>query len=379
MGTTVAAAAGLALVVGVAAPGQAAPVQAAAGARSTSAASCGAAATASKTNEATATKTNEATAPKADAVTGPRAAAVTGPRADAARMTPAGRAEAAAPVAGFTGSAADKISYRLAPEAPVGLWTSSGVTLRTPVSKGTVRLDVTTHGFSAASLMIQRYVPKTHRWVDLDQRPVGSEHPEKGTFTFPVSVAASAGHPATVALRLQDIDRPGRMTVAASVNDGHGHTYRAPARSAVVDRPTTTVTGWPRGTALVRGGAAKEFTLTVKNTTRRNYPALNAGYFAYGQGSGRAVEPKDLVLQQYVPGHGWQRVPLVPGGCDPGMGAQLVPTAKSPLAPGATAVYRLRLAVAGSAPVVSVDAGVAVGTGDTSFFYRTLPFAIRAR
>ncbi|WP_078871796.1 hypothetical protein [Streptomyces sp. NRRL S-337] len=295
------------------------------------------------------------------------------------RMTSAGRAEAADPVVGVTGRAGEKVSYSLASEAPVGLWSSSGVTLRTPVSKGTVRLDVTTHGFSAASLMIQRYVPKTHRWVDLDQRPVGSDHPEKGTFTFPVSVAASAGRPATVALRVQDIDRPGRLTVAASVNDGHGHTYRAPARSAVVDRPTTTITGWPDGTALARGGAAKEFTLAVKNTTKRAYPALNAGYFAYGQGSGRAVEPKDLVLQQYVPGHGWQRVSLLPGGCDPGMGAQLIPTAKTPLAPGATAVYRLRLAVADSAPVVKVDAGVSVGTGDTSFFYRTLPFEIRAQ
>lgn len=340
-----AAAAGLVLVVGVAAPGQAAPVQVAGGAQSASVASCGAAVTASKS----------------------------------ARVASAGRAEGAAPVAGATGRAGEKISYSLASEAPVGLWTSSGVTLRTPVSKGTVRLDVTTHGFSAASLMIQRYVPKTHRWVDLDQRPVGSDHPEKGTFTFPVSVAASAGRPATVALRVQDIDRPGRLTVAASVNDGHGHIYRAPARSAVVDRPTTTITGWPRGAALTRGGAAKEFTLAVKNTTKRAYPALNAGYFAYGQGSGRAVEPKDLVLQQYVPGHGWQRVSLLPGGCDPGMGAQLVPTAETPLAPGVTAVYRLRLAVADSAPVVKVDAGVSVGTGDTSFFYRTLPFEIRAK
>ncbi|MFF4948082.1 hypothetical protein [Streptomyces chattanoogensis] len=336
-------AAGLAMAVGAAAPGQAAPVPTAAGTRSVP--GCGAAARA------------------------PMAAA----------RTTAGAATEAAPPSGVTDNAAPKVSYTLAPEAPIGLWSSSDVTLRTPVSRGTVRLDVTTHGFSAASLMMQRYVHKTHRWVDLDAKPVGSAHPDRGTFTFPVSVAAGPGRPAEVALRVQAIDRPGRLTVAASVNDGHGHTYRAPARNAVVDRPTATVTGWPRGTALVRGGAAKEFTLAVKNTTERAYPALNAGYFAYGQSNGRALAPKDLVLEQYVPGHGWQRVTLLPGGCDPGMGAQLIPTAKSPLAPGATAVYRMRLAVAGSAPVTHVEAGVSVGTGDTSFFYRTLPFPIRAK
>ncbi|KPC58394.1 hypothetical protein [Streptomyces chattanoogensis] len=344
-------AAGLAMVVGTAANGQAAPVPAAAGARSVP--RCGVAATA------------------------PMTAARTTVGAGSEAASPTG-AEAAPPT-GVTGNAAQKFSYTLAPEAPIGLWSSSNVTLRTPVSKGRVRLDVTTHGFSAASLMMQRYVHKTHRWVDLDAKPVGSAHPDRGTFTFPVSVAAGPGRPAKVALRVQAIDRPGRLTVAASVDDGHGHTYRAPALNAVVDRPTTTVTGWPRGTALVRGGAAREFTLAVKNTTERSYPALNAGYFAYGQSNGRALAPKDLVLEQHVPGHGWQRVMLVPGGCDPGMSARLIPTAEAPLAPGATAVYRMRLAVAGSAPVTTVEAGVSVGTGDTSLFYRTLPFPIRAQ
>ncbi|MEU9123243.1 hypothetical protein AB0C96_25820 [Streptomyces sp. NPDC048506] len=345
VGSAAAMAAGLALVIGAATPGQAVPAAATAGARS--APGCGGATTAPAPMTA-ATRTSAATGTEA------------------------------APATGTTGSAAQKLSYGLAPEAPIGLWSSSNVTLRTPVSKGTVRLDVTTHGFIAASLLMQRYVESSHRWVDVDARQVGTERPDKGTFSFPVSMAASPGRPATVALRVQAIDRPGRLTVAASVNDGHGHTYRAPARNAVVDRPTTTVTGWPRGATLVRGGAEKEFALTVKNTTKRAYPALNAGYFAYGQSGGRAVAPKDLVLRQYVPGHGWQRVALVPSGCDPGMSAKLTPTARTPLAPGATAVYRMRLAVAGDAPLADVEAGVSVGTGDTSFFYRTLPFQIRA-
>ncbi|MHB6912268.1 hypothetical protein [Streptomyces sp. DB-54] len=336
--------AGLALVIGAAAPGQAVPVAAAAGART--APSCGAA----------------ATAPVA-----------------AAKRTNVAAGTETAPVAAATGNAAQRLSYSLAPEAPIGLWSSSNVTLRTPVSKGTVRLDVTTHGFIADSLVIQRYDGKSHRWVDLDVRPSGSERPDRKTFSFPLSVAASPGRPATVALRVQAIDRPGRLDVAASVDDGHGRTYRAPTRSALVDRPTASVAGWPGGAGLVRGGAAKEFALTVKNTTKRAYPALNAAYFAYGQSGGRAVMPRDLVLQQYVPGHGWQRVSLVPGGCDPGMSAALVPTAKTPLAPGATAVYRMRLAVAGDAPVADVEAGVAVGSGDASLYYRTLPFKIRAR
>ncbi|MYT28491.1 MULTISPECIES: hypothetical protein [unclassified Streptomyces] len=346
-GSAAAVAAGMALVIGAAAPGQAAPAAAAAG-TARSAPNCGGAVTAPMTG---ATRTNTSAGTEAS----PAATAVVG------------------------GNAAQKFSYSLGSEAPIGLWSSSNVTLRTPVSKGTVRLDVTTQGFIADSLMIQRYDEKSHRWVDLHTQPAGSDHPNKGRFSFPLSVAASPGRPATVALRVQAIDRPGRLAVAASVDDGHGHTYRAPTRNAVVDRPTTTVKGWPRDAGLVRSGAAKEFELTVKNTTKRAYPALNAGYFAYGQSGNRAVAPKDLVLQQYVPGHGWQRVSLVPGGCDPGMGAKLIPTAKTPLAPGATAVYRMRLAVAGDAPVTDVEAGVSVGTGDTSFYYQTLPFKIRTK
>ncbi|WP_438483898.1 hypothetical protein [Streptomyces sp. S186] len=342
----------MALVIGAAAPGQALPAAAAAGAQL--AANCGAPGMTGSTGVAGTTGMTGSTG-----MSNPATAGVTGN--------------------GVTGKVAQKLSYSLASEAPVGLWSSSNVTVRTPVSKGTVRLDVTTQGFIAASLMVQRYDEKSHRWVDLNVQPVGGDRPDKGRFSFPLSVAASSGHPATIALRVQALDRPGRLAVTASVDDGHGHTYRAPTRNAVVDRPATTVTGWPRDAGLVRGGAAKEFALTVKNTTKRAYPALNAAYFAYGQSGSRAVAPKDLVLQQYVPGHGWQRVSLVPGGCDPGMGAKLIPTAKTPLAPGATAVYRMRLAVTGDAPVADVDAGVSVGTGDTSFSYQTLPFKIRTR
>ncbi|ANZ21351.1 membrane protein [Streptomyces noursei ATCC 11455] len=351
-GPTAAVVGGLALLIGAAAPGQATTAAAAAGARS--APSCGAAATAPMT---AATRLNAAS------------------RAETAPGT--GLTDTPAPA--VTGTAAQQLAYSLAPEAPIGLWASSNLTLRTPVSKGTVRLDVTTQGFIAASLLMQRYDEKSHRWVDLDVQPTGSEQPDKGAFSFPLSVTASPDRPATVALRVQAIDRPGRLAVTASVNDGHGHTYRAPTRNTVVDRPTTAVTGWPHGASLVRGGAAKEFELTVKNTTKRAYPALNAEYFAYGQSDGRALAPKDLVLQQYVPGQGWQRVSLVPGGCDPGMGAELIPTAKKQLAPGATAVYRMRLAVVGGAPLVNVEAGVSVGAGNTSFSYQNLPFTIRAK
>ncbi|MFE6690221.1 hypothetical protein ACFVFQ_27590 [Streptomyces sp. NPDC057743] len=349
-GSAAAVAAGLALVMGAAAPGNAASVQGTAGTRAVP--NCGA------------------------AVTGPMSGAT---RANAAAGKHGTAGRETAPTTAATGNASQQLSYGLAPEAPLGLWSSSNVTLRTPVSKGTVRLDVTTQGFIADSLLIQRYDTKSGHWVDLDHQPTSDARPEKGTFSFPVSESASAGRPTTVALRVKAIDRPGRLTVTASVEDGHGHTYRAPARSTVVDRPTTTVKGWQRGASLVRGGAAKEFELTVKNTTKRAYPALNAGYFAYGQTGNRAVAPKDLVLQQYVPGRGWQRVSLVPGGCDPGMSAGLLPTAKSPLAPGTSAVYRMRLAVAGDAPLADVEAGVSVGTGDTSFYYGTLPFKIRGK
>ncbi len=288
-------------------------------------------------------------------------------------------ADFAVPSAAAVGTAAQKISYGLAGQAPIGLWSSSSVTLRTPVSKGTVRLDVSSRGFSTDSLEVQRYVPASHRWVDLNTQPGGGSWPQHGVFTFPVSAAASAGHPYTVALRVQDLDRPGSFTVAASVRDGHGHTYRAAARTAAATRPAVTVSGWQRDTALVRGGAARDITLTVRNTTNRAYPALNANFFAYGQGGQHALVPKDLVLKEYQPGRGWTRVALVPNGCDPGMAVGLRPTGRSPLAPGASAVYRLRLSVARSAPadVTHADAGLSVGNGELPFASQELPFTIR--
>ncbi|MGK5546035.1 hypothetical protein ACSNOH_15060 [Streptomyces sp. URMC 127] len=290
----------------------------------------------------------------------------------------AARAATAEPPAAATGTAAEKISYSLPSQLPIGMWSPSGITLRTPVTKGTVRLDVRSRGFSTDSLTVQRYVPKTHKWTDLKTRSTGSG--THGVFTFPVTASASAAHPHSVALRIQDLDRPGTLTVTASVDDGKGRTYRAPARTATATRPDVSVSGRTGGERLNRGGApSAPFTLTVKNTTDRPYPALYATYFAYGAGKSHALAPKDLVLQQYRPGHGWERVPLVAGGCDPGMSAALLPTAKGPLAPGATASYRLRIAVAATAPrdVSRADAGVTVGNGDLSFFHQELPFAIR--
>ncbi len=304
--------------------------------------------------------------------------------APAARGTSAPAAPAlppeAAPAPAAAGNAAQKISYSVDSQLPIGLWSSSAVTLRTPVTNGKVRLDVSSSGFSTDSLTVQRYDTGTRRWVDLDSAPGGGSWPTRATLTFPVSAkGADAKHPHTVALRLQDLDRPGTLTVAASVEDGRGHTYRAPARTTTATRPKVTVSGWRPGSTLERGGSARAVTVTVKNTTNRAYPALAASYFAYGVGKNRALEPKDLTLRQHRPGHGWERVALVAGGCDPGMSATLRPVAKAPLAPGATAVYRLKVAVARTAPrdVARADAGVTVSNGDMSFFSKDLPFTIR--
>ncbi len=340
--TAAALAAGLALVVGAAAPGQAAGA-----------------------------------APAKPGCDSPAASAA--PAAPAAGLV---GAPADAPAPAVTGTAAQKISYSLGSQLPIGMWSPSGVTLRTPVAKGgTVRLDVDSNGFSTDSLTVQRYEPGTRRWVDLDTRPGGGSWPTHGVFTFPVTATgASAAKPHTVALRLQDLDRPGTVTVTATVDDGRGHTYRAPARTATATRPRVTVTGWPTGTALTRGGAAREVTVAVKNTTDRAYPALTASYFAYGAGKKHALAPKDLTLRQYESGRGWVRVPLVAGSCDPGMSAQLRPAdRKRALAPGATAVYRLRVGVNASAPrdVTTADAGFSVGNGEMSFFSKSLPFTVR--
>ncbi|WP_078870952.1 hypothetical protein [Streptomyces caatingaensis] len=318
--------------------------------------------------------------------------------APAAPATPAApdcgalRAAAAAPGAAAAAAAGDgtpslsrsattgKVSFTVAnAQAPIGLWSKAALTLRTPVTKGTARLDLASHGFSTDSVTVQRYVPARHAWVDLDSRSGGGSWPQRGTLTFPVSAKdASARHPYSVALRFQDLDRPGRLTVNASVTDGRGRTLRAPARTVTATRPQVSVGGWQGTPALTRGGAARTFTLTVRNTTNRAYPALGATYFAYGAGKQHALTPKDLLLQQYRPGRGWERVDLTAGGCDPGMGATLRP-GKKVLAPGATAVYRLRLSVAKSAPrdVVKADSGISVNNGDQSFFSRRLLFTVR--
>ncbi|MEV4434874.1 hypothetical protein [Streptomyces sp. NPDC049585] len=286
------------------------------------------------------------------------------------------------PALAATGTATDKISSSLPGRLPIGLWSSSGVTLRTPVAKGgTVRLDVDSKGFSTDSLTVQRYDTATRRWVDLDTRSGGGSRPTHGVFTFPVTApAAGPRQPHTVALRLQDLDRPGTVTVAASVSDGRGHTYRAPARTATATRPQVALTGWQRGATLQRGGTGREVTVTVKNTTDRTYPALAASYFAFGVGTGHALTPKDMTLRQYRAGRGWETVPLVATGCDPGMSAGLRPeSGTKALAPGATATYRLKIAVNRGAPrdVKSADAGVSVGTTQTSFFSQELPFTLR--
>ncbi|WP_344027841.1 hypothetical protein [Streptomyces luteireticuli] len=285
-----------------------------------------------------------------------------------------------APGASYTAAGARKVSFTVASaQAPIGLWSKAALTLRTPVAKGTARLDLASRGFSTDSVTVQRYVPAKHAWVDLDSRPGSGSWPQRGTLSFPVSAkGASPRHPYSVALRFQDLDRPGSLTVNASVTDGRGRTLRAHARTVTATRPQVSVSGWQGTPSLVRGGAAQAFTLKVRNTTNRAYPALSVNYFAYGAGKQHTLTPKDLLLQQYRPGRGWEKVDLTAGGCDPGMGAALRP-GKANLAPGATAVYRLRLSVAKSAPrdVVKADSGVSVNNADQSFFSRRLLFTVR--
>ncbi|MFI9723245.1 hypothetical protein ACIHFE_26920 [Streptomyces sp. NPDC052396] len=309
------------------------------------------------------------------------AAATVLPRTNCGAAAAGARTDAAQePDTAAVGKAAQKLSFKVASQLPIGLWSPATLTLRTPVDKGTVRLDVSSRGFSTDSVAVQRYEPGSHRWVDLNTKPGGGSWPHHGVFTFPLTAKASAARPYSVALRLQDLDRPGTLTVAASAKDGHGHTYRAHGRTATATRPQVTVAGWKKGTALVRGGAAQPFTVTVKNTTNRSYPALTTAWYAYGEAKGHALTTKDLVLQQYRSGRGWQTVPLLANGCDPGLGAVLK-AADRPLAPGGTAVVRLRLSVAATAPreVNTAESGVTVATGDQSFYSRQLPFAIRAR
>ena len=277
-------------------------------------------------------------------------------------------------------AAARHLWYEQAGELPIGLWSDATVVLRAPAAHGTVRLDLVSRGFSTDSVEVQRWVPASHRWVDLTTAVSGAAFPTRGSFSFPIATRGSLSHPEVVPLRLQDLDQPGRLGVTASFADGHGRTYRAPAVASAVTRPRTDFTGWPAHAALVRGGPAQRFGLTVRNTTGRAYPSLTALFYAYGMGGGRALTPRDLVLQQYVSGHGWVGLPLAASVCDPGMSTVLRPTAGRALAPGAGETVQLRLAVAKGSPlgVGSAFAGLALQSGDTELASESLPFTVRS-
>ncbi|MHA6761144.1 hypothetical protein [Streptacidiphilus sp. PAMC 29251] len=268
------------------------------------------------------------------------------------------------------GAVAQPLSYRQADQLPIGLWSAASVTLRVPAGRGTVRLALTSKGFSTDSMEVQRWVPTAHRWVDLTSSVSDAAFPTRATFSFTLTTSAdatasgataAAAHPETVALRLQDLDRPGSLSVAASYTDSHGHTSRAPALRSPVTRPESRFTGWPAHASLTRGGPAHTFTLTVRNTTDRVYPDVTALFYAYGMGGGQTLTPRDLVLQQYRAGRGWTALPLVASGCDPGMSAVPRPAAGVRLAPGATETVRLRLAVARTAPRGDQRGGRALG------------------
>ena len=290
------------------------------------------------------------------------------------------------PSTGAAEGGAATVSYRQAAQLPIGLWSAAAVTLRVPAGRGTVRLDLTSQGFSTDSMEVQRWVPSAHRWLDLTAGSSTADFPTHGRFSFTLvttaAVAKSRTRPAaqTVALRLQDLDRPGSLAVTASYTDAHGRTQRAPVRRSPVTRPQTRFTGWAAHTVLVRGGAPRSLTMTVKNTTDRAYPSVAALFYAYGMGGGQALVPDDLVLQQYLAGTGWTRLPLLAGACDPGMSATPRPAAGVRLAPGATTTVRLRLAVAATAPtaVTRAEAGLSVQSGDTSLASASLPFTLRA-
>lgn len=279
------------------------------------------------------------------------------------------------------GASADQpLGYAQAGQLPIGLWSAASVTLRVPAAHGTVRLALTSTGFSTDSMEVQRWSPADHRWIDLAVSGSDAEaFPTHGTFSFGYTGTADPAHPDTVPLRLQDLDRPGSLSVAASFTDGRGHSFGAPVVTSPATRPQTDVTGWPTRPALTRGGPAQALTLTVHNTTDRAYPLVTAMFYAYGMGGGHALAPHHLVLQQYLDGTGWTRLPLTASHCDPGMSATLRPTAGVPLAPGATVRFQLRLAVAATAPraVRSAEAGLSVESGDTSLASRSLPFTVR--
>ncbi|MFC1418441.1 hypothetical protein [Streptacidiphilus cavernicola] len=323
----------------------------------------------------------------AAAVQAPNAAAASAPQ-DACGALAADRATAPAERgpsgadAKAAGTAAQTVSYRQPTQLPIGLWSAAAITLRVPAGTGTVRLDLVSKGFSTDSVEVQHWVPTAHKWVDLAVSGGAGDFPTKGGFSFPLSTTAAVAKPfaRTVALRLQDLDRPGSLAVTASYTDAHHHVYRAPVLRSTVTRPQTRVTGWPAHAVLVRGGAAQKVTMTVHNTTDRAYPSVATLFYAYGMGGNQVLAPDDLVLQQYLAGTGWIRLPLTASPCDPGMSAVPRPVAGTRLAPGATETVQLRLAVAATAPpaVTHAEAGFSVQSGDATLASTSLPFTLRA-
>lgn len=302
--------------------------------------------------------------------------------ATAAPAEPGPSSVVGAAVAAAGRSSTGTIAYRQPAQLPIGLWSAAAVTLRAPAGHGTVRLDLTSKGFSTDSMEVQRWVPSARRWLDLASSSSDADFPTHGGFSFTLTTPVGPGTalPQTVALRLQDLDRPGSLAVAASYTDSHRHTSRAAVLTSTVTRPQTVFSGWPAHAALVRGGAPQPFTMTVRNTTDRAYPAVSSLFYAYGMGGGHALTPLDLVLEQYRAGTGWTRLPLVASPCDPGLSVPLSPAAGIPLAPGAGETVQLRLAVAATAPaaVTSAEAGLSVQSGDTTLASAALPFAVSA-
>lgn len=233
------------------------------------------------------------------------------------------------------------VTLQLDRQLPMTLWTEGTLTVRLPVRHGTVRLAVTTKGFSTISLATQRWSDTGRRWLDVLGHAQGGA-PVSDVLSFPLTAPhASAAHPVRVRVRFQAVDRPGTVTLVPVVADGPGHSFGGRSVSSQVTRPQTTLSGWPGGTVLRRGGAFHPFTLTLRNTTDRRYDSLNAVYYAYGQTGRTVLTGRDLELEQLV-GRAWVRLALTDH-CDPGLSAVLRDSGGRSLAPGRSLVYRLRL------------------------------------
>ncbi|MFB7241775.1 hypothetical protein ACFCYX_04775 [Streptomyces populi] len=247
-------------------------------------------------------------------------------------------------------------------ESAPGVWTSLRMDIGAHTS-GKAYLDLS-DSKGLREVVFQRYDSKTKKWSTLPEDSYGN--------TSIATVASTKA--ASVSLRFRPAPRdfwsvtPGaavKSTVGASHFVG-GRAINHASATTLVRTVTTKLTGVANSST--KRGVLHPFTLTTKNTTKRNLGAVGQDLQIAGSSKTKAASAKDFQLQQWKTdsqGHGsWKNLTLV------NKGGRAVATGISPatkaLAPGKTVTYKFRLAVRTTAVSGLNQVGLIVDTREGS-------------